>query len=405
MHDEQGGNCCAMALRHDDGWESWYIHLNNDTPGTDDGQGWGFAPGIESGVHVAEGQLIGWVGDSGNAEWAGSHLHFELHDTTGTPVNPYPHLVAAETIGGNSLPRLAGTDRYATAVEISRSAFEPGVARVYVASGLDFADALAGAPVAGANGSPVLLLAPSAIPGVTQQELNRLAPQEIVVLGGPAAVSPEVEEQLGSFTSGPVRRLQGLDRFSTAATISADAFDPGVPLAFVANGTTFPDALAGAAVAGNVGAPVLLTQSHALHGATLQELKRLQPERIVVLGGIGAVNEVIEADLRYLATSGEVERLSGTDRFATAAAISRASYEPGVAVVYVAAGNSFADALAGAPVAARHGAPVLLAHRDSVPPATMAEIVRLAPAGIVVLGGTGVVSTMIDAQLAYLVGG
>jgi putative cell wall-binding protein len=405
MHDERGGNCCAMALRHDDGWESWYIHLNNDTPGTDDGLGWGFAPGIEHGVHVTKGQLIGYVGDSGNAEWTGSHLHFELHDPSGAPVNPYPHLVAAEAAGGGTLPRLAGSDRYATAAEISRRSFEPGVSRVYIASGLDFADALAGGPAAGINASPVLLLAPTHIPSVIQQELIRLDPQEIVVLGGPAAVGLEVEEQLGSFTEGMVRRLQGADRFSTAAAISADAFDPGVPVAFVANGTTFPDALAGAAVAGNVGAPVLLTQSHALHGATLHELYRLRPERIVVLGGTGAVSLTVEAELTQLATTGNVQRLSGADRFATAAAISRASYDPGVATVFVAAGNSFADALAGAPVAAIRGAPVLLTQRDAVPPATMAEIIRLAPSEIIVLGGTGAVSTAIDAQLAYLVGG
>ncbi len=95
MHDEQGGKCCAMALRHDDGWESWYIHLNNDTPGTDDGQGWGFAPGITSGVHVRAGQLIGYVGDSGNAENTGSHVHFELHDPGGGVVNPTPAADAA----------------------------------------------------------------------------------------------------------------------------------------------------------------------------------------------------------------------------------------------------------------------------------------------------------------------
>lgn len=95
MHDERGGKCCAMELRHDDGWESWYIHLNNDTPGTDDGQGWGFADGITYGTHVRAGQLIGWVGDSGNAENTGPHLHFELHDPSGAVVNPTPHVDAA----------------------------------------------------------------------------------------------------------------------------------------------------------------------------------------------------------------------------------------------------------------------------------------------------------------------
>lgn len=92
-HAEQGGNCCAMGLRHDDDWVSYYIHLNNDTPGTDDGLGWGFADGIAVGTHVEAGQLIGWVGDSGNAEDSGSHLHFELHQPSGVKVNPFPHLV------------------------------------------------------------------------------------------------------------------------------------------------------------------------------------------------------------------------------------------------------------------------------------------------------------------------
>ena len=89
------GNCCAMELVHDDGYRSRYIHLNNDSPGTDDGHGWGFAPGIESGVRVEAGQLIGYVGDSGNAEETVSHLHFELRDPSGTAFNSYASLLAA----------------------------------------------------------------------------------------------------------------------------------------------------------------------------------------------------------------------------------------------------------------------------------------------------------------------
>ena len=96
MHNEQGGKCCAMSLNHDDGWRTWSIHMNNDTPGTDDGQGWGFAPGIAPGVHVEAGQHIGWVGDSGNAENLGSHLHVELHRPDGTKINPYDHLRATD---------------------------------------------------------------------------------------------------------------------------------------------------------------------------------------------------------------------------------------------------------------------------------------------------------------------
>jgi len=92
--------CCTIALRHDDGWESWYIHLNNDTPGTDDGLGWGIADGIAPGVHVDAGQLIGWVGDSQAAENTNPHLHFELRDPDKTIVNTFRSLAEA---GGNWL--------------------------------------------------------------------------------------------------------------------------------------------------------------------------------------------------------------------------------------------------------------------------------------------------------------
>jgi peptidoglycan hydrolase-like protein with peptidoglycan-binding domain len=91
------GRCCTLRVTHDDGWVSKYIHLNNDSAGTDDGQGWGIAPNIELGTRVQAGQLIGWVGDSGNAEETPPHLHFELVDPNGVIVDPYLSLRSAET--------------------------------------------------------------------------------------------------------------------------------------------------------------------------------------------------------------------------------------------------------------------------------------------------------------------
>jgi hypothetical protein len=91
----------AIVLRDDDGYTYHYLHVNNDTPGTDDGEGGeelAYAPGIEEGVRVSRGQLIGWMGDSGNAENTGSHLHFEIR-LDGEAINPYESLVAARYPG------------------------------------------------------------------------------------------------------------------------------------------------------------------------------------------------------------------------------------------------------------------------------------------------------------------
>ena len=103
-----GSNCCYLAIDHGGGYETWYIHLNNDNPGTDDGLGWGIA--VTEGTVVSQGQLIGWVGDSGNAESVGPHLHFEIR-LNDVPINPYQYLLAAPRLsapGGVTVPPPTG---------------------------------------------------------------------------------------------------------------------------------------------------------------------------------------------------------------------------------------------------------------------------------------------------------
>jgi peptidoglycan hydrolase-like protein with peptidoglycan-binding domain len=93
---EDPDGCCSLVIDHDDGWSTVYVHLDNDTPGTDDGRGWGLAPGIDIGAKVAAGQVVGYVGDSESAEETSPHLHFELRDPEGVIVNPYDTLRVAQ---------------------------------------------------------------------------------------------------------------------------------------------------------------------------------------------------------------------------------------------------------------------------------------------------------------------
>jgi hypothetical protein len=98
-----GGN--SVVIEAADGWTYHYIHVNNDTPGTDDGKATRdhvFPPSIQLGSKVTRGQVIAYMGDSGNAEGTAPHLHFEIRQPpppgvyTGDPINPYESLRAAQ---------------------------------------------------------------------------------------------------------------------------------------------------------------------------------------------------------------------------------------------------------------------------------------------------------------------
>jgi putative cell wall-binding protein len=201
-----------------------------------------------------------------------------------------------------------------------------------------------------------------------------------------------------------IRRLAGGDRYATAAAISRSRFGGGASTVFIATGGSFPDALAGSPAAAKANGPILLTGRDSLPAATATELDRLNPSKIVILGGTGSVSTAVASRLGGYADN--LVRWAGADRFATAAAISRASFAPGVAAVYIATGSTFPDALSGGAVAGRNGGPILLVKRGALPSATATELDRLNPGKIIILGGTGAVSnTVADAVRRFATSG
>jgi murein DD-endopeptidase MepM/ murein hydrolase activator NlpD len=99
-HDLSGLSGNSLTITADDGWSYVYIHLNNDSPGTDDSANrfeYAFAPGMALNKRVAAGELVGFLGDSGNAEQTVAHLHFEIHQPDGAVINAFASLRAAST--------------------------------------------------------------------------------------------------------------------------------------------------------------------------------------------------------------------------------------------------------------------------------------------------------------------
>ncbi len=287
--------------------------------------------------------------------------------------------------------RLSGPDRFATATTIART-YVPSADTVFLATGRGFADALSGTPAAAAAGAPILLTQPDELPDPTRQLLVDLAPSRVVVLGGRGAVSDEVAAEVESVTGATVDRLSGSDRYATSVRITQAAFQPGVHTVLVATGTGFADALAGGAVAADRGWPLLLVPPDELPATVVRELQRLDPERVVVLGGTKALPQTIQDEISA-AVRARVDRVSGPDRYATAAKIVEllGSFPPDEVVV--ATGTGFADALAAAAAIAGRGAALLLTDPGQPTFATIGAMYGMSPPLVTVVGGTSAVTT------------
>lgn len=153
------------------------------------------------------------------------------------------------------------------------------------------------------------------------------------------------------------KRLSGSGRYETAAAISKEGWAQADTV-FITRGDTFPDALAGAPLAYQFNAPILLTEKEKLPNATKIEIQRLKPKRIVILGGDSAVIKTVEDSIRKLNIN-KVERIAGDNRYETARKIAEQMNIKND-TAFIVYGNNFPDALAAAAIAAKKGYPILL---------------------------------------------
>ncbi len=287
--------------------------------------------------------------------------------------------------------RLAGADRVATGVAVSRSGFPAGdSARVVVLARSDqFADALAGVVLAVNQGGPLLVNPPAALDGRVLAEIDRVLPRggRVVVLGGPAALGPEVVGALDD-AGFAVGRVFGEDRYETAVSIAEQLVLPS-PI-ILATGRDFPDALAAGAAAAASGGAVLLTDGATLPAATASYLEGRFGAAFVAVGGPAA------------AAVPEATPVVGADRYTTAVAVAQRFFGDPTAVG-VASGANFPDALTGGPHIAALGGPMLLTRPDALP-----QPVRLYIAGegavtrAFVYGGSAAVTEAVVADLRTL---
>ncbi|WP_151523874.1 cell wall-binding repeat-containing protein [Serinicoccus kebangsaanensis] len=332
-----------------------------------------------------------------------------------SPAAPPSALPAAPEIEDpTEVLRISGPDRYGTAAEIARAFPQDATGTVLIASGELFPDALSAqlpASMSGVAGgvaepdvegaglpTPMLLTRQDQLPDATASALTDLAPSQIIVVGGEAAISEDVETELEGFGA-DVERISGEDRYDTSAEL-ASLFPTGLPVLYLATGEDFPDALTGGARAGRDGVPMLLTDPDTLQDSTAEVIADLQPASVVVLGGSGAVSDDVVAAVTELVP--DTSRVFGPDRYATAVALA-SSYEYD-SVAYLASGENYPDALSGGAFAAYHEGPLLLSRPGGIPATTLAALDAMSPQGAVLFGGAAAldddnVAAALDAAL------
>ncbi|GAA3891178.1 hypothetical protein GCM10022381_36370 [Leifsonia kafniensis] len=184
--------------------------------------------------------------------------------------------------------RIGGADRYATSQLIAQNAFSSGSATTaYVASGLNFPDALASAPGAARFAGPVVLVPGNAgaIDTGTVTLLKNLGTTTVKIAGGAAAVSTGIENSLKtSFGAAAVKRFAGSDRYGTAIAINHDAFATSDTV-YLATGSGYADAIVGGALAGTKAGPLYLTASTCVLGSVGADIARVAATKAVLFGG------------------------------------------------------------------------------------------------------------------------
>ncbi len=300
--------------------------------------------------------------------------------------------------------RIAGDDRYETAVELTKDSF-PSANEVVVANGQAFADALAASGLAGALECPILLVSKDSLPSEVSNEITRLGAKKVYVIGGTAVVSDAVQQALGKISGVTgVERVWGRDRYETGLriaqkikSIKGTAYSG---TAIVVSGVSFPDAVVAAPWAYRADTAVILVNNKSAPATSRQAVRELGATSVQVVGGPAVVPDAVAASLGV-----QVKRVaSGLDRYDTAAKLATYLTDSagfGWDSTHIASGESLVDALAGGPLAGKKSGPILFAAKYSLPTAstTALNTHRLLIDDVYIFGGPGALNNVVEARI------
>lgn len=272
-----------------------------------------------------------------------------------------------------NVTRIAGEDRIATSIEISKAMFNESD-NVVLASGFNFADALSAGQLAAALNAP-LILSNDQLDSRTSDEIAKLKPKNIYIVGGETALSSNIEESVKSVVNDiNIERLKGNDRYETSVKVMEKTKEfVDAEYLLKASGKNFPDALSATSFMADHKALMVLSDGNSYPKSDLQEI------------AIGGVNQ-----LPLNGFTGE--RIAGNDRYQTALAIAKRSFENNENAI-LANSKVFADSLSAVSVAKNYKAPIILTDNENLTQSTKSYLENMN--SVTIIGGEKSVSSNI----------
>ena len=272
-----------------------------------------------------------------------------------------------------NVSRIAGEDRIATSIEISKEMFNESD-NVVLASGFNFADALSAGQLAAALNAP-LILSNDQLDSRTSDEIAKLKPKNIYIVGGETALSSNIEESVKSVVNDiNVERLKGNDRYETSVKVMEKTKEfVDAEYLLIASGKNFPDALSATSFMADHKALMVLSDGNSYPKSNLKEI------------AIGGVNQ-----LPLNGFTGE--RIAGNDRYQTALAIAKRSFESNENAI-LANSKVFADSLSAVSVAKNYKAPIILTDNENLTQSTKSYLENMN--SVTIIGGEKSVSSNI----------
>lgn len=290
--------------------------------------------------------------------------------------------------------RIFGANRFDTSLEIAKQYRKENgnklFSNVIIVSGMQFPDALSASYLASVKDAPIIVTSES------ESVMNNVAAfvkdnsekkANVYIVGGSGAVSEKMVKKLAGYN---VKRVWGSNRFVTNLETIKEAGGTNDEI-IIASGMNYPDALSASAV----GKPILLVQGKTLTEQQQDFLKANPKAKAVIVGGTGAVSSDIEQQVKKIVA--KAERLAGGNRYETSKMVADRFFGKNAETVMLSYGLNFPDGLCGGPLAAKYGAPLLMADNKTTNyAANYAESVgsdaQSIVSGAVTLGGNTLIS-------------